>query len=256
MTRFLRIPRLIPAGALAAALVASSLAGCRAEAPHITVHTEKGASPAQMVVTGTATLQVSPDCADLTMTLSARAPRPGAAVEQVRGRQDALIAALRKLGVEDGDLKLSTLSVLPEQEWIEQRPVFKGYSARITIIATTHKFDQLGALMEAGAAAGVTEMASQFRRSDLDKLKKQVREQALVAARDKARQNASVLGIELGRVTGVAEQSNSYLYANAYFPRVANSVETAGAPSGPSIGGELQPLTLDVTVTYDLPEHG
>ena len=40
---------------------------------------------------------------------------------------------------------------------------------------------------------------------------------------------------------------------NAYFPQVANVAATSDAGAGPALGGELQPLTLDVTLTYELP---
>ena len=52
--------------------------------------------PGQMTVTGTATLEVSPDCADLTMTLSADSGKPGAATAQVQREEDALVAALEQ----------------------------------------------------------------------------------------------------------------------------------------------------------------
>jgi len=239
------------------ALVAGlAIAGCSHTPPHITVYADKqGVPPRQMVVTGTATLNVSPDCADVTMTVSKISMRPREAVEDVRRRQQALVATLERLGVERGDLKLSTLGIDPRYRYTErQHAELEGYEARITITVTTHKFEQLGALMEAGADAGVTEMASRFRRSDLDVLKKKVREQALLAAQDKARQTASTLGIALGGVASVKEENASYLYSNAYFPRVANVQDTAN--DGQALGGELQPLTLDVTVVYDLPERG
>jgi uncharacterized protein YggE len=239
--------------ALAVALfLAAGLAACRAEPPAVTVVADKGTIGHGLVVTGTATLQVSPDCADLTMTVTATAPRPGAAVEQVRARQAALVAALRRRGAADADLALSTVSIAPHVEWIEQRSVAKGYDARITITVTTRKLDQIAALMEAGADAGVTEMTSQLRRSDLETLKAKVREQALLAARDKARRTAATLELDLGRITAVAEQSPSPLYSGAYVPRVANVV-TAEAAAGQPLAGEAQALTLDVTVTYDLP---
>jgi uncharacterized protein YggE len=207
-----------------------------------------------MVVTGSATLQVSPDCADLTMTVSGNAMRPGAAVDIARKRQDALLAAFKKRGVEDGDMKLSTMSVSPEYEWTGNRQIFKGYTARITLSVTTKNFDELAPLMETGADAGATEMTSQFRRSDLEELKKQVREKALIAAKEKAAQTAKTLGIDLGRVSGVSEQGAGYLYTNTYFPQVANFKDVMSEGTVAHLGGEMQPLTLDITVTYDLPE--
>jgi uncharacterized protein len=250
VTRFRRIRAL--AFALTTLTAAGSLAACSSPAPQIVVHTDKDAiDDGKMVVTGTATLNVSPDCADLTMTVSGRSMRPRAAVDAVRKRQEALVAALKKLGVEEADLKLSTLGIVPAYQWIEERNVLQGYDARITITVTTKKFETLGALMEAGADAGVTEMASEFRRSDLDVLKQQVREMALKAAQEKARRTASTLGIGLGRITGVSEQQESPGFISPYMARAAN-VQDSMAIAG-AIGAVLQPLTLDITVTYDLP---
>jgi uncharacterized protein YggE len=62
--------------------------------------------PGQMTITGTATLEVSPDCADLTMALTADDLRPGAATSAVEAKETAVVAALKKLGVEGADLKL------------------------------------------------------------------------------------------------------------------------------------------------------
>jgi uncharacterized protein YggE len=123
--------------------------------------------------------------------------------------------------------------------------------AEITVTATTHKFEQLGDMMDAGGNAGATQMSSAFRRSDLPALKKKVRDMALAAARDKAKQTADALGIKLGRIVTVAETTNGMMWGNAYFPQVANEVRTASTPTA-SIGGTLQPLTLDVTVGYEL----
>jgi uncharacterized protein YggE len=241
--------------ALFAAGAAGSLVACRQEPPNVTIHTtdKDVVHKGTMVVTGTATMQVSPDLADLIMTLEGKAMRPGAAAASVRKKQDQLVAALRALGIEDADLKLSTLSIQPVYEWIASSQVFKGYTARIVITATTRKFDQLGAMMEAGGEAGAVEMSSAFRRSDLDDLKKKVRELALLAARDKAKQSSTVLGLELGRISGIVEDGHSYMFTNYYFPQVANVMDSNGR-SVPNIGAELQPLTLNVTLTYDLPD--
>jgi uncharacterized protein YggE len=243
-----RFPRL----ALALGLAAAPLAAC-SNPPQVVVHTDDKdvVQPGQLVVTGTATLDVSPDIAELTMTITGDAMRPGAAVDEVRKKQARLIAELKKQGLAEEDLKLSMLGIDPVYEYIEHRSVLKGFRARITITASTTDFAKVGGLMESGANAGVTEMSSQFRRSDLAELKKKVRDSALQAARDKAKQTAIALGIELGRVTMVAEQSQSYMWTRDYFP---NTYAVANNAPAAVLGGVLQPLQLDITVTYELPE--
>ena len=213
--------------------------------------------PGAMTVTGTAHLEVSPDCADLTMTISEEAARPGLATHAVQAKEDAVVAKLRGLGVDTKDLKLSGLDLEPEyepeplQQWITH---LKGFRAQITITATTKDFSKLPALMEAGADAGVTTMSSQFRRSDLDQLKRQLRDSALTAARAKADQTAKGLGITLGPIVSVSESAGGQMWSQEYFPQAnmpqANSVQVMN--SGTALGGTLQPLTLEVTIGYEL----
>ena len=211
--------------------------------------------PGQMTITGTATLEVSPDCADLTMTLSSDEPKPGQATSDVQSREGALVAAVRKLGVEQGDIKLSYLSLEPVYEtqvgsWQQVR--VHGYRAQITVTVTTKDFSKVATLMDAGADAGATSLSSQFRNSQLPELKKKVRDMALTAARQKAEQTANGLGIKLGRITSVAENAGGMMWSNAYFPQ-ANAMQAAPSPAGTAdIGGALQPLTLDVTIGYEL----
>jgi uncharacterized protein YggE len=210
------------------------------------------ARPGQMTITGTATLEVSPDCADLTMTISADGAKPGLATTQVDAKEHALIAALGKLGVAGNDLKLSTLTLapvyLPNPDGWAQITVHT-YRATITVTATTRDFGKIASLMDAGAEAGASQMSSLFRRSDMPALKKQVRDMALKAAKDKAKQTADALGIGLGRVVSVAENAGGTMWSQAYFPQ-ANA--SAVSNSGGSLGGELQPLTLDVTIGYEV----
>jgi len=73
---------------------------------------------------------------------------------------------------------------------------------------------------------------------------------ALHAAQDKAAQTAKALGIQVGRVISVQEAPAGSMWGSPYFPQVAN--EAIARPSGDALGGTLQPLTLDVTIGFEL----
>lgn len=239
---------------LASLLLATSLTGataCRDSAPQIVAVPSADLNrPGTMTVTGTATIEVSPDCADLTMTISADGARPGDAAAAVQRKQHELVAALIAIGIENPDIKLSYLNLNPifvqTREGISTLKV-ATYRAEVTVTATTKRFDKIGAMMEAGANAGASSMSSQFRRSDLAELKKQVRDMALQAAKDKAAQTAKGLGIGLGRVVSVAEAPNGQMWGSPYFPNAAE-VRSSSAV----LGGALQSLTLDITIGYEL----
>lgn len=235
---------MIRALAFVLALAPLSLAACSHPPPTVVVHAEPGDHAAGLTATGTATIGVAPDCADLTLTISREAKDARGAIAQVGARQAALVAALRRLGVADADVTLSHLSVDPVYDYVGGRNLLRGYQARTTITATTRAFDQIAPLMEVAADAGASEMSSRFRRSDLEALKQDVRVKAIAAAQAKAQATAAALGVRLGAVTAVAEANQSYLFTNQYFP--------ASGAGGGGLGGDLQPLTIDVVVTYDL----
>jgi hypothetical protein len=53
-------------------------------------------------------------------------------------------------------------------------------------------------------------------------------------------------------VVSVAENPAGVMWQATYFPRVANAMETRNNAAAVVLGGTLQPLTLDVTVGYEL----
>jgi uncharacterized protein YggE len=237
-----RLPRFVVAAALATTL-ATSIVAC-GHPPTIEVHTGAADAGHALTSTGSATLAVAPDCADLSLTITANAARPGQAFATARAREDALVGALEHLGIARADLALSQLGVDPVYRDDGGRAVLDGFRAHVTITATTRAFDRIGPLMEAAADAGVTEMSNRFRRSDLAALRAKVRTEALAAAQAKAAATAATLGLHLGRIIAVSDASPSYLSSNEYFP-------SSGGGAG-GLAAEQQPLTVDVTLTYDI----
>ncbi|HEY4179944.1 MAG TPA: SIMPL domain-containing protein [Kofleriaceae bacterium] len=241
-----------------AALPFLALAACTPHAPQII--TIPGSSPALdalkpggMTVQGQATLEVSPDCADMTITLAAAQLKPGTAARDLEKKRLELVASLQKAGVEIKDVKVSNLELEPEyvitDKGIQTRQLL-DYRASIVITATTRDFVRIPEMLDAAASAGSSQISTQFRRSDLAEMKKKVRDMALTAAKDKAEQTAKSLGIKLGRITSVAENAGGYMWSQEYFP--SNSMAVQNQSGGAEIGGSLQPLTLNVSIAYEL----
>jgi uncharacterized protein YggE len=244
-------------------LFVSTLVACSERTPQvIAVPQLQGAAPppAVMTVTGSATLDVAPDCADLTMTIMVERGRPGLAATTLAKKQDDVVATLTRLGLATADIKISLIALNPIYDGWWPHIHAATYRAEVTITATTKKFELVPDMMEAGAKAGASSIRSEFRRSDLPELKKKVRDMALRAAKAKAEQTASTLGTGLGRVTSVAEAPVGQMWSSPYFPRaitttVVNVQEIQAAPptgAATTIGGTLQPLTLEVTIGFEL----
>jgi uncharacterized protein YggE len=242
---------------LASLLLTGSLLAC-GDAPQVIVQAPSPVDvekPGHFVVQGTATIDVSPDCADVTMTISADAPKPGSATTSVQQKEQKLIAALLALGLENPDLKRSHLTLEPvyaqtPEGWAQLKVA--TYRARITITATTKKFDLVAPMMEAGGEAGASAMSTAFRRSDMSDLKRRVREMALAQAKEKAAQTAKVLGVDLGRIVSISETPSHY-FAQPYLAKMDAAEADVARATAITLGGATQPLTFDVSIGFELP---
>jgi len=196
--------------------------------------------PHGMTVEGSATVELEPDCFDLTMTVAAQDSRADHAAREAEQVAERVQSRLHEAGAASSDVKLSSVSLQPYFRK-DVREVH-DYEAQITIVVTTRDFTKIIPLMDAGADVGVTGIASRFRRSDLDAQRKHVRELAIAAAKAKAEQMAQAVGVKLGPVVSVNENPNGAMWSNEYFPAAAGRAATATA----------EPLTLDVTIGYEL----
>lgn len=207
---------------------------------------------AGITVTGTASLEVVPDTADLAMTLTAEASRPGAAAKAVRARQAQVTTQLAALTAKP-EMTLSHVSVNPLYE--EKTGRIRAYEAAITLTVSTGDFDQVAELMEVGAVAGGTRMSTTFRTRDMTGLKAKVRDMALAAVKTKAEQTTKALGVKLGRVMSIAEDVGTPWYGGNALANNVQSYQPAPTDDAGALRPDAQKLTLTVTVGYELP-HG
>jgi uncharacterized protein len=235
-----------------AALAAACTANAAPTQGHHDDDSKDRIAPGVMSISGTATLDVAPDTANVSMTLTGNGSRPKQAVVALRAKQDDLIKALQALGIETGQIKISHLGLEPVWVYPEKAaPYIRGYQATLTVTASTRRFDLIGDMMEAGAGAGASSMSTNFECADLPELKKKVRDLAIAAAREKAAQMAGGFGVKLARITVLNEAAAG----NAWYfdPAFANAAaEGASIRSRISLSPELQPLVLTVTVAYEL----
>lgn len=106
-------------------LVLILCAACHSPAPQVITATIPAPTPTPsappaaqapaLTVVGTAQLDVQPDTADLHVTLSATAARPGEAVKVVRARQAQLDAKFAPIGLAPGDIRLSQRCTVRER---------------------------------------------------------------------------------------------------------------------------------------------
>jgi len=217
--------------------------GCRQQAaPQHTV-VEAGTPVRQIRVNGIATMEVNPDVVDLTMTLSVMRASPKAALTTLQAEQARLVAALNEAGVTETQLRLGHVDVSPRYKAHPHDREIDGYESSVTLVATLGDFGQLGDVMQTAAGHDVSRMYTRFRSTELAAKKRQVREMALEATRDKARQIASSMHVDLGDLLTVAEVAGT----GALWGAVGN--ENAYARASPD--GKLQPGAIELSLTLE-----
>jgi uncharacterized protein YggE len=214
-----------------------------------------GAAPAsaqeptqpRITVTGEASISVEPDVAQLRAGVVTDAKTAREAAEANSRTMNAVMAAVRALGIAERDVQTSRYSIQPTYEPARpQRDRISGFQATNSVTLKIRQIDKLGEIIDRLAVAGANSMGGvEFLVSDPSKQLDEARKQAIADARRRAELYASAAGVALGGVFSITEQSVGMPFPPMPMGRAAAAPETPIAP------GE-RTLRLAVTVTFDL----
>lgn len=216
-------------------------------------------------VSGDGEVYAAPDIATISFSVRESAKKVLDAQNKVNIKVKSALEAVRKLGVQDKDIKTQNYSSYPKYEWMEgtvsclaigcppSRPgkqVLVGYEVSQSVIITVRNLDSASAVVDALGTAGVTDMQGpNFAIDKQDQLKDQARKQAIDKARTKAEVLARDLGVTLVRIVSFSEGENYPIYARTMMSDEKGSVAGATPPELPQ--GE-EKITSFVTVTYEI----
>ena len=142
----------------------------------------------QIAVTGRGEVKVSPDRATIQISVQTRASTAAAAAAENANKQQAVLMALRALGLGNDQLSTINYNVYPEQRYEQgKEPVIVGYTVTNTILAEVRKLGQVGPAIDAALSHGANMISSlQFYASNTET----ARRTAIAAAIEKARADA------------------------------------------------------------------
>jgi uncharacterized protein len=158
----------------------------------LTVHSQDIKGPLEVIpqiaVTGRGEVKVSPDRATIQISVQTRASTAAAAAAENANKQQAVITALRALGLGTDQLSTINYNVYPEQRYEQgKEPVIIAYNVTNTILADVRKLTQVGPVIDAALAHGANMITSlQFYASNTEA----ARRTAIGTAIEKARADA------------------------------------------------------------------
>jgi uncharacterized protein YggE len=203
-------------------------------------------------VTGIGRTTLTPDRYTFSVGVQTIAPTVDAAVNENNQRVTSVLAALKKAGAAEKEIRTSNFSIYPQQVYEQgQPPRITGYQVSNNITVTRDKVTDAGKLLQAAVSAGVNVSSGlQFQISDPTR----GRDQGLKAAVDDARAKAALLaqaaGRTLGRALTIAEGSAPVPPPRAYGAQMMMmaKADTAEVP----VESGTQEMTFSVSIVFEL----
>jgi uncharacterized protein YggE len=208
------------------------------------------AAPTRYITTsGNGTVSVIPDAVKVTATVSVLGATSKAALATANTTSVAVRKALTANKIAARDVATQSISVFPEYSYLDNStPVISGYRASQSFSITVRAADTAGAvvdaIVDAGGANVMINGASPFV-LDNEKATDLARAAAVKSAKAKATSYAKLLGVKLGRVVFLNEQSSPNP-----LPMFGVSAKAEDAPTQIDLG--QQEVTVLVTVRWSI----
>lgn len=205
--------------------------------------------PRTITVTGVGRASIRPDIADLRLGVTITEATLDAARAASGKVQNAVLAKLKALGIEERDLQTSIVSVQPQYDYSQQSapPRLVGYQFMNVVAATLREIDKVGHAIDGALGAGATNIDQMtFRVADQSGAETEAREAAVADARARADTLAAAAGVAIVGVGAIVEGGGAPIPYPRSFERMAMSAKDAGTP----IEAGTNEVTATVTITY------
>jgi uncharacterized protein YggE len=217
------------------------------------------ASTATITVSGTGKATAVANIAQISFTVQEQASTVEAAQDSATKRTNTALAALKKLGIDEKDIKTSGYNVSPQYETrpclpngpCTQSMKIIGYQVYQSIEVKVRDTKKTGEVLQVLGTAGVQNISGpNFTVEDDSLVQAEARGKAINDAHQKAELLARQLGVRLGKVVSFSEGGNAYpMFMGGMTKAMSADVASAPAPSIPV--GENE-TNSSVTITYEI----
>lgn len=207
-------------------------------------------TPGQLTVTGEAQVVIPADYAELTLGVSTLSEAVSEASATNSATLDAVIEALHGIGIAPEDIVTENFSISPVYDYqygkLGQSQSVTGYQVENRVNVIVRNVDQVGAVLDAGVAAGANEaFGINFRSSQAAEASNQALQAAVAEGQRKAELLAQACGQSLGTLISVTESS----YGGNGGVTLKYDAATA---AGTTILANDLTVSAQVTLTYQL----
>lgn len=193
-----------------------------------------------------------PDIALIDLSVVSEGKTVKAVTQEGNAIMGRVVNAVKALDIEAKDITSTSYNLYPQYTYPKDRPSYlTGYRLTQNIRVKIRDLETVEDALDAGVNAGANQVGQlTFDIDDPTLLKKQAREKAFDAAKEKAKEMADAAGVKLGRVVTFSEGSNYQPPAFANYKMMDAEMELA--ESAATIEPGSKELNLTVSVTYEI----
>jgi len=201
-------------------------------------------------ITGVGKVSVKPDIATVNVGVQATGTTVKETQDNLNKNINAVSAAVKKLGVDEKDIKTSNYNVNPTYDYSSNRQRIVGYQASSNLTIKVRDIEKANSVVDGATAAGANTVGGiSFDVDDKTKAEDEARKLAVADAKAKAQLAAKTAGFTLGKIINYQESTGGYrpiMYSKAD----GLSVTGAGAPTELETGST--DIELTVTLSYEV----
>ncbi len=201
-------------------------------------------------VNGVGQVDLTPDIAYIYIGVHDEAATASEAVTANKTHTNSVIAAIKKAGVNEKDIRTSNFSIWPSQQYSPEGQVTGTiYMVDNSVYVTVRDLDSLGDLLDDAITAGANSVNSiQFDVADKTAAVKEARIKAVDDAKLQAQEMASAAGITLGDI------QNLSFYESSPVPMFSGKGGGGGGAMAADVAVPIQPgqltISVNVSITY------
>lgn len=192
----------------------------------------------------------TPDIATVSAGVTTQAATAGVAMQDNARSMSAVIAALRKAGIADRDIRTSSISLQPQYRYQEnQPPQLVGYQASNTVQVTFRKISESGKVIDTLVANGANQInGPSFSVEKADAALDEARTDAIAKARARAELYAKAAGLKVKRILSISEGGA----ASPPMPYPAPRAYMAKGEADTAVQPGQSTLAISVNVSFEL----
>jgi uncharacterized protein len=217
----------------------------------LTVHAQDSRAPnepiPQIAVTGRGEVKVSPDRATIQISVQTRGSTAATAAAENANKTQAVLTALRSLGLGNDQLSTINYNINPEQRYEPNKePVVVGYTVTNTILADVRRLNQVGPVIDAAVSHGANMITSlEFYASNTEA----ARRTAIGTAIEKARADAEIAAKAARGTLGTLLEVNIGSYSRPPQPMMMLK-QAMGAQADTPINPGQETLAVEVNTRW------